>query len=212
MLTLFNGGTMSNHPTNDTVTQTLRAAIRDEYTAVANSPERGFHYHTGRPLAQRLGYRSEWLSGIPEAAIESFAGTGNPFRVAALVPGERVVDIGCGAGMDSLIAARMIGANGSVVGVEMTAAMREKARGAVAGAAAANVEIREGYAESLPVEDGWADVVISNGVLNLVPDKPAALSEMARVLRPGGRLQIADILVERPIPVEAKQRIDLWTG
>lgn len=190
----------------------LRQAIRDEYAAVARHPEQGFHFHTGRPLARLLGYDDAWLDAIPEGALASFAGTGNPFRLGALLPGERVVDVGCGAGFDSLIAARMVGAQGRVVGVDMTPAMLAKAREAAAEAGSATVTFREGYAEALPVPDGWADVVISNGALNLVPDKAAALSEMARVLKPGGRAQIADILVQRPVPRSAKRKIDLWTG
>jgi SAM-dependent methyltransferase len=190
----------------------LRAAIREEYALVAQEPERGFHFHTGRPLARTLGYAEQWLEGIPAASIESFAGTGNPFSLRELRPGERVVDVGSGAGIDSLIAARMVGPAGGVVGVDMTPAMLERARAAAAETGLKNVEFREGYAEALPVPDGWADVVISNGVLNLMPDKAAALQEMARVLKPTGRLQIADIMVERPVPDGSKSKIDLWTG
>ena len=190
----------------------LRQAIQEEYAEVALHPEQGFHFHTGRPLARMLGYRDEWLEGIPAASIESFAGTGNPFSLGEIRPGECVVDIGCGAGIDSLIAARMVGPTGKVIGVDMTAAMLEKARLAATETVSANVEFRHGYAEQLPVPDGWADVIISNGVLNLMPDKPAALKEMVRVLKPGGRLQIGDILVEKPVPVSAKRKIDLWTG
>jgi SAM-dependent methyltransferase len=192
--------------------EVLRAAIQEEYRTVAREPERGFHFHTGRPLTRILGYEPEWLDGVPEAAIESFAGTGNPFSLGALRPGERVLDLGSGAGMDALIAARMVGPEGRVVGVDMTPAMLEKARGAAREGGAANVDFREGFAEELPVPDGWADVVISNGVFNLFPDKPRALAEMRRVLGPDGRLQIADILVERAVPENAKERIDLWTG
>ena len=191
---------------------TLRDAISDEYTIVAEDPDKGFHFHTGRRLAALLGYADEWLEGIPESAIESLAGTGNPFSMGELASGERVVDMGSGSGLDSLIAARMVGPTGAVVGVDMTPAMLEKARGAAAASGLDNVEFREGYAEQLPVPDGWADVVISNGVLNLLPDKRAALHEMARVLKPGGRLQIGDILVDREVPMAAKQDIDLWTG
>jgi arsenite methyltransferase len=190
----------------------LRAAIQEEYELVAREPERGFHFHTGRKLARLLGYQDEWLAGIPQASIESFAGTGNPFSLGALQPGEKVVDVGCGAGIDSLIAARLVGPAGQAVGVDMTPAMLEKARSAAGEAGFGNVEFRLGYAEALPIADGWADVVISNGVLNLVPDKAAALQEMARVLKPGGRLQIGDILVEKAVPESAKQKIDLWTG
>lgn len=190
----------------------LRQAIQGEYAVVAQEPERGFHFHTGRPLARLLGYDDRWLAGLPEAAIASFAGTGNPFRLGAFLPGERVVDVGCGAGLDSLIAARMVGAEGSVVGVDMTPAMLAKAHASAAMAGYANLTFREGYAEALPIPDEWADVVISNGALNLMPDKTAALREMARVLKPGGRLQIADILVQRAVPESAKRKIDLWTG
>jgi SAM-dependent methyltransferase len=190
----------------------LRRAIREEYEVVATEPNRGFHFHTGRPLAERLGYQDAWLEGIPEASIESLAGTGNPFSLGQLAEGENVVDVGCGAGLDSLIAARMVGPSGRVIGVDMTPAMLEKATASAADAGCDNVEFRQGYGESLPVPDGWADVVISNGVLNLMPNKVGALTEMARILRPGGRLQIGDILVEKEVPQSAKEQIDLWTG
>ena len=145
-------------------------------------------------------------------AIESFAGTGNPFAMGELAAGERVVDVGAGGGIDSLIAARMVGPTGHVVGIDMTPAMLEKARAAAAESGIHNVEFREAYMEELPVPDGWADVVISNGVLNLTPDKQKAVGEMFRVLRSGGRLQIGDILVNREVPEGAKKKIDLWTG
>jgi len=190
----------------------LRHAIQEEYATVALDPGRGFHFHTGRPLARMLSYLDDWLEGIPEASIESFAGTGNPFSLGKLYRGERVVDVGCGAGIDSLIAAKMVGPNGQVIGIDMTPAMLDKAGHAAAQAGITNVEFRQGYAESLPVTDSWADVVISNGVLNLMPDKSAALREMARVLKPTGRLQIGDILVQKPVPESAKRKIDLWTG
>ena len=190
----------------------LRLAIREEYEVVATEPTRGFHFHTGRPLAQRLGYRDAWLAGIPEASIESFAGTGNPFNLGTLDAGERVVDVGCGAGIDNLIAAQMVSSTGHVIGVDMTPAMLEKAAASAAAADVDNVEFRAGYGESVPVPDEWADVVISNGVLNLMPDKVAALTEMARVLKPGGRLQIGDILVDKEVPQSAKEQIELWTG
>jgi SAM-dependent methyltransferase len=192
--------------------EALRAAIREEYGAVALTPEQGFHFHTGRPLAQILGYRDTWLEGIPEPSIESFAGTGNPFSIDEIHAGEHVVDVGCGAGIDSLIAAKMVGLNGGVIGVDMTPAMLAKARRSAAEAQLGNVEFCEGFAESLPVPDGWADVVISNGVLNLMPDKAATLKEMARVLKPGGRLQLGDLIVQKAVPISAKQKIELWTG
>lgn len=190
----------------------LRQAIQEEYAEVASHPNKGFHFHTGRPLARMLGYRDEWLEGIPEGSIESFAGTGNPFSLGQLQSGEHVVDVGCGAGIDSLIAARMVGPTGHVVGVDMTPAMLQKARSAAAEAGMTNAAFREGYGEGLPIADEWADVVISNGVLNLMPDKSAAMEEMARVLKPGGRLQIGDILVQKAVPENAKQQINLWTG
>lgn len=190
----------------------LREAIRQEYAEVALKPEQGFHFHTGRPLARMLGYDDQWLEGIPEISIESFAGTGNPFSMGLLQPGERVVDVGSGAGIDSLIAARMVGSEGRVIGVDMTPAMLEKARRSADEGGFTTVSFHQGLAESLPVLDSWADVVISNGVLNLTPDKDAALREMARVLKPGGRLQIGDILVQKPVPESAKRDISLWTG
>ncbi len=190
----------------------LRQAIQSEYQVVAENPTHGFHFHTGRPLSQILGYEDHWLEGIPESSIESFAGTGNPFSLGEPQPGERVVDVGCGAGIDSLIASKMVGPEGQVIGVDMTSAMLNKAQQAGDDAGFDRVEFRQGFGEALPVPDGWADVVISNGVLNLFPDKSKALAEMVRVLKPGGRLQIADILVEKPVPHGAKENIDLWTG
>jgi SAM-dependent methyltransferase len=190
----------------------LRKAIQDEYALVAEQPEHGFHFLVGRPLAQLLGYRGEWMTGIPEPTIASFAGTGNPFSVGELRDGERVVDVGCGGGIDSLIAARIVGPRGRVIGVDMTPAMLAKARASAAKAGVTNVEFRQGFGEALPSDDAWADVVISNGVLNLVPDKDAALREMTRVLKPGGRLQVGDILVQKAVPQSAKEDIALWTG
>ena len=190
----------------------LRQAIQDEYAVVAQEPEHGFHFFVGRPLARLLGYDDAWLDGVPEATIASFAGTGNPFSLGALQPGELVVDVGSGGGIDSLIAAKMVGPSGRVIGIDMTPAMLDKARTSAAAAGMTNVEFREGFGESLPVEDAWADVVISNGVLNLMPDKDAALREMARALKPGGRLQIGDILVQKPVPQNAKEDVALWTG
>jgi SAM-dependent methyltransferase len=191
---------------------TLRNAIRDEYRSVATEPSRGFHFHTGRKLASILGYEAELLAGVPERSIESFAGTGNPFGMGALRPGEHVIDIGCGAGIDSLIASRMIGESGKVLGVDMTPEMLAKAEAARVEARRDNVEFRHAYAEDLLAPDGWADVVISNGVFNLAPDKMRVAKEMSRVLKPGGRIQVADILVQKPVSEKAKERIDLWTG
>jgi arsenite methyltransferase len=193
-------------------TDRLRTSIRDEYAAVAADPDRGFHFHTGRPLLVRLGYDESLLDGIPEEAIASAAGTGNPFALGPLHEGERIIDCGSGSGVDSLVAARSVGPASRVIGVDMTPEMLDKARRASVAAGVTNVEFREGYLESLPVEDGWADVVISNGVLNLVPDKAAALAEMARVLRPGGRLQLVDIVLARSVSEDSKQDVSLWTG
>jgi SAM-dependent methyltransferase len=198
--------------TVDVDTDSLRKAIQNEYKEVANNPGKGFHFHTGRPLTKIVNYKDEWFQGVSELAIETFAGTGNPFAMGELASGERVVDIGSGGGIDSLVAARMVGPDGKVVGIDMTPAMLEKARTAAAESGIDNVEFREAYMEEIPVSDGWADVVISNGVLNLTPDKQKTLAEMFRVLRPGGRLQIADILVSREVPEAAKRKIDLWTG
>lgn len=190
----------------------LREAIRAEYTQVAADPAQQFHFHTGRRLAGILGYDERWLDGVPEESIASFAGTGNPFSLGPLRDGERVVDVGCGAGIDSLIAAKMVGPRGQVVGIDMTTAMLERARAGAAKGGFTNASFYEGLAESLPVADEWANVVISNGVLNLFPDKFAALQEMARVLEPGGRLQIGDILVQKPVGDKGKRNIDLWKG
>ena len=190
----------------------LRASIRAEYSAVANQPERGFHFHTGRRLADILGYREDWLEKVPSSAIESMAGTGNPFSLGELKPGEHVVDCGSGSGADSLIAAQMVGPGGRVIGVDMTPEMLVKARRNAVISGLTNVEFRQGYLESLPVPDAWADVVISNGVLNLVPDKETALLEMYRVLKPGGRIQIADIALQKPVPEASRSNVTLWTG
>ncbi len=192
--------------------EALRSAISTEYRDVALNPQKGFHFHTGRPLAKILGYDDELIKTVPENSSSSFAGTGNPFSLGTIRPGERVVDVGCGAGFDSFIAAHMVGNGGRVIGIDMTPEMLRKAQKATEAAGLSNIEFRKGIAEALPVDDQWADVVISNGVVNLCPDKVAVFREMYRVLKPGGRLQIADILVEKPVPEEAKQDIDLWTG
>ncbi len=192
--------------------ETLREQVRDKYREVAVDPDRPFHFHTGRGLAARLGYDPDAVEALPERAVESFAGVGNPFSLRPLQPGERVVDVGSGAGFDSFIAAGQVGPAGRVTGVDMTVEMLEKSRATASMLNLGNVEFREGLAEALPVEDGWADVVISNGVINLCADKRVVFDEIRRVLRPGGWLQFADIANGRPVPPEALRDIDLWTG
>src|SRR3954465_14753803 len=191
----------------------LRDEVRAKYREVAAHPDAEHHLHTGRKLASVLGYDDDVVARMPDHAVESFAGVGNPFSIRSLQPGERVVDVGSGAGFDSFVAAGQVGDSGTVVGVDMTVEMLAKSRAnAEALALAGRVEFREGLAEALPVEDGWADVVISNGVINLCPDKRAVFEEIRRVLRPGGVLQFADIANGRPVPEEAMRQIDLWTG
>jgi arsenite methyltransferase len=190
----------------------LRRAIRDEYAEVAACPTKGFHFHTGRPLAERLGYSPEEIGAVPEGSLESFAGVGNPFVFGRLQPGETVLDVGSGAGFDSLIAARQVGPGGRVIGVDMTDAMLEKAWAGARVAGLEHIEFRKGLAEELPLDGASVAVVISNGVINLCPDKEVVYRELFRVLRPGGRLQIADIIVQKEVPQGAKEDIDLWTG
>lgn len=190
----------------------LRRAVAGTYAEVATNPELGFHFHTGRPLAVRLAYSPAAIDALPPANVDSFAGTGNPFLFGDLRPGEHVVDVGCGAGLDTLIAAKQVGDAGRVVAVDMTAEMRAKTVRGVEAMGLRNVDVREGFAEALPVDDGWADVVISNGVVNLCPDKHAVFREMLRVLKPGGRIQIGDILVHKEVPQSAKDDIALWSG
>ena len=190
----------------------LREQVRGKYREVALNPGASFHFHTGRGLASRLGYQADAVNTLPDRAVESFAGVGNPFSLRPLAPGEHVVDVGSGAGFDSFIAAAQVGPGGQVAGIDMTAEMLAKSRQTGEALNLAHVEFRHGLAEALPVEDGWADVVISNGVINLCADKQAVFAEIFRVLRPGGRLQFADIANGRPVPADALRDIDLWTG
>jgi arsenite methyltransferase len=190
----------------------LRRLISEKYRDVATDPAQGFHFHTGRRLAIMLGYAPAQIDALPSGTVDSFAGTGNPFLFGDMHPGERVVDVGCGAGFDTLIAAGQVGPTGRIIAVDMTPEMRAKTTASAAQIGLANVEVREGFAESLPVDTGWADVVISNGVVNLCPDKRQVFKEMRRVLRPGGRIQVGDILVHREVPQSAKDDIALWSG
>jgi arsenite methyltransferase len=190
----------------------LREQVKSKYRAVAADPTRTYHFHTGRGLARRLDYEDDAVDALPDRAVESFAGVANPFALRRLAPGERVVDIGSGAGFDSFLAAQQVGPTGRVVGVDMTPEMLEKSTATASELGLDHVEFRAGLAESVPVEDSWADVVISNGVINLCADKHAVLSEIRRVLRPGGWLQFADIANGLPVPEGALRDIDLWTG
>ena len=189
----------------------LREQVKSKYRDVATDPHGEHHFHTGRPLAERLGYPAEVVDALPDRAVESFAGVGNPFSLQRIPVGSQVVDVGSGAGFDTFVAADQVGPEGRVVGVDMTAEMLAKARDTTAMLGLAHVEFREGLAEDLPVPDGWADVVISNGVINLCADKRRAFGEIWRVLRPGGVLQFADIANGKPVPASAMRNIDLWT-
>lgn len=190
----------------------LREQVKAKYRDVANDPHGEFHFHTGRRLARHLGYDSRVVDEMPDAAVESFAGVANPFATQALSPGERVVDAGSGAGFDCFIAAGQVGPAGRVVGIDMLPEMLAKSRSSAQAMGLHNVEFREGLLEQMPIEDGWADVVISNGVFNLCADKKQVFGEVWRVLRPGGRLQFADIANSKPVPAGALGNIDLWTA
>lgn len=190
----------------------LRTAIEDAFTDLALYPQRRFHFISGAPLAERLGYTRRLLHGVPKSALASFSGVGNPFLMeGAPAPGETVLDVGCGSGVDTLIAGRAVGPGGRVVGVDMTAAMVERAQQCVLDAHASNVRIDWGHAESLPLPDDSVDVVISNGVVSLTPAKLDTFREIVRVLKPGGRLRIADVVVKAPLPTEAAETLHLWT-
>jgi SAM-dependent methyltransferase len=190
----------------------LREEVKSKYRSVANDPAGEYHFHTGRPLARRLGYDSALLDSIPDAAVESFAGVANPFSLRSLDKGERVLDAGSGGGFDCFVAAHQVGPEGQVVGIDMLSEMLEKSRQTAAVMGLNHVEFREGLLEAIPVEDEWADVVISNGVINLCADKKRVFSELWRVLRPGGWLQFGDIANGKPVPESAVRNIDLWTA
>ncbi len=195
-------------------TRKLRDEVSAIYARVATGPDGEFHFHRGPDYAaELLGYDLEELRSLPGLSTASFAGVANPLRIGEIHPGETVADIGCGAGMDLLLAALRVGMSGRVIGVDMTEAMRERATEAAREIGlAGRIEIRSGDAESLPLADGSADVVISNGVLNLTTDKERAFSEIERVLRPGGRLLLADIVVESELSESIRGDVDLWTG
>jgi arsenite methyltransferase len=190
----------------------LREEIRKTYTDVSTDQDQEFIFPTGRAWAQEIGYPEPELARVPDATVESFAGVANHWLLGSIEPGEIVLDLGCGAGTDLLIAAQMIGPTGRVIGVDMTASMLERARASADEMGIDNVELIESLIESLPLGDASVDVVISNGVIDLVPDKDAVLDEIDRVLRPGGRLQLADVVIHHEVSEDARKRIDLWTG
>ena len=192
--------------------EVLKSEIKKTYARVSEQPEGDFIFPTGRAWAEDLAYPRELLARVPETAAESFAGVANPFALGALQKGEAVLDIGSGAGTDSLVAAQMVGPEGRVTGVDMTPEILAKARTAAAEMGVRNVEFVEGEVERLPLGDASFDVVISNGVIDLIPDKDSVFSEIERVLRPGGRLQIADVTIQNPVSEEGRRKIDLWTG
>jgi SAM-dependent methyltransferase len=190
----------------------LREEIQKTYTEVSTDPGHDFIFPTGRAWAQELEYPEEELAQVPDETADSFAGVANPWVLGRIDPGATVLDLGCGAGTDLLIAAQMAGPTGTAIGVDMTPAMLERARRSAERMGLANVEVHEGLIESLPVADGSIDVVTSNGVIDLVPDKDAVFAEIDRVLRPGGRLQLADVVIHEEVSEDARKRIDLWTG
>jgi arsenite methyltransferase len=193
-------------------TELLKREVKKTYARVSEQPGADFIFPTGRAWAQDLGYPRDLLTRVPDGAAESFAGVANPFALGALETGERVLDVGSGAGMDSLVAAQMVGADGRVTGIDMTRQMLAKARAAADEMGAENVEFVFGEAEALPFEDERFDVVISNGVIDLIPDKNAVYGEIYRVLVPGGRIQVADVTIQNPVSEEGRRKIDLWTG
>src|SRR2546423_2047133 len=192
--------------------EVLRSEIEKTYTEVSTDQDHDFIFPTGRSWAQDLGYPEPELSRVPNETVESFAGVANPWVHGRVEPGQTVLDLGCGAGTDLLISAQMVGPDGRVIGVDMTESMLTRARESAAAMDLQNVELHQSLIESLPVEDASVDVVISNGVIDLVPDKDAVFGEIDRVLRPGGRLQIADVVIHKEVSEDARARIDLWTG
>ena len=193
--------------------KSLRSEVQTMYSRVAAAPSGEFHFHRGPQYAvTKLGYDAEELAALPLSVTSSFAGVGNPHAIARIPAGATVVDVGCGAGTDLLLAARRVGATGRAIGIDMTEAMRERATQGAAECGFDHVDVCSGDATRLPVDDSSVDVVISNGVINLVPEKERAIAEIARVLKPGGRVQIADIIIGEVLPDSALRDIDLWTG
>jgi arsenite methyltransferase len=190
----------------------LREEIRKTYSDVSTAPEQEFIFPTGREWAQELGYPEPELARVPDATVESFAGVANHWTLGRIEPGSVVLDLGCGAGTDLLIAAQMTGPTGRVIGVDMTPTMLDRARQSATEMGLTNIELHEALIEALPLDDASVDVVISNGVIDLVPDKDAVLDEIDRVLRAGGRLQVADVVIHHEVSEDARKRIDLWTG
>jgi len=190
--------------------EAIRRAVLDMYTAVAGAPEARYHFPTGRSACAALGYPEELLAPLPERALESFAGVGFPFAAGAIREGDYVLDVGSGSGTDALICARLVGPGGRVYALDMTPGMRAKLEATAAAAGFANVQVLEGEAESIPLADASVDAVTTNGVLNLVPDKARALAEIFRVLKPGGRLQIADIALARQVAERYRQDPQMW--
>jgi arsenite methyltransferase len=197
--------------TVDIDVQRLKSEIKKTYASVSQEPEKDFIFPTGRAWAEDLDYPQE-LARVPDTAVESFAGVANPFSLGRLAPGEHVLDLGCGAGTDTLVAAQMVAPAGRVTGIDMTPEMLSKAQAAAAAMGATNVDFVEGDVEQLPFPAESFDVAISNGVIDLIPDKDAVFAELFRVLRPGGRLQIADVTIQQPVSEEGRRDIDLWTG
>ena len=191
---------------------TLREEVKEKYRAVANNPQASFHFHTGRPLTERLGYDQAVVNNLPDAAVESFAGVANPFSLRKIKKGERVADLGSGAGFDCFVAASQVGDKGSVVGIDMTEDMLSKSRHLTQELGLSNVEFKEGLLEDIPLADASVDVVISNGVINLCADKQLVMAEINRILKPTGHLQFADIANGKPVPQSVVENIDLWTA
>ena len=193
-------------------TETLRKEVQSKYAELANQPNQTFHFHHGRPLAEMLDYPMDQVDAMPADAVESFAGMGNPFSMGSIQSGETVLDVGSGAGFDCFIAGQAVGPEGKVIGIDMTEPMLAKSRATAQQMELGQVEFRHGFAEELPVPDASVDVAISNGVINLCPDKYKAFEEIFRTLKPGGRLYLADVVAHKPVPDSAKAMVDLWTA